>query len=175
MNDKLKIVGIDKSEISTLENPIIGTVGLATCVGVLLYSEEHKKAIVSHVSMDCIGVVEQTLELIDKYKLASSPLKYVIIPGYYENGYHIEKVLESMYSSCPGYFKPYRDNLKNIVGVNLQSHQFAFDASKGIFVTDKVFTNNEKLIDSINDLSKLNNEIDFFNNNIYEDEILKIK
>ena len=143
MNKNLIIAGINEAKISTLENPIIGTVGLATCVGILLYSEEHKKAIVAHVSNNCGECVNDTLKLIEESKLDSSPLKYVIIPGYYKNGYGIEKILDGMYRSCPKYFEPYEVNLENVVGVSGCTHQFAFDASSGHFVTDKIFSNNE--------------------------------
>ena len=143
MNKNLIIAGINEAKISTLENPIIGTVGLATCVGVLLYSEEHKKAIVAHVSNNCGECVNDTLDIMEEYKLDSSPLKYIIIPGYYKNGYDIEKILDDMYKSCPKYFIPFEVNLENVVGISGCTHQFAFDAFSGHFVTDKIFDNNE--------------------------------
>ena len=34
-------------------------------------------------------------------------------------------------------------NLENVVGISGCTHQFAFDASSGHFVTDKIFDNNE--------------------------------
>ena len=143
MNRNLIIAGINEAKVSTLENPIIGTVGLATCVGVLLYSEEYKKAIVAHVSNDCGECVNDTLKLIEESKLDSSLLKYIIIPGYYKNLYGIEKMLDSMYRSCPEYFAPLEVSLENVVGVSGCTHQFAFDAYSGHFVTDKIFDNNE--------------------------------
>ena len=147
MNDKLIIVGVNEAKISTEENSIIGTVGLATCVGVLLYSREHKKAIVAHVASDPLSILDKTLELIDEYNLSSSPLEYKVIRGYYKSGYKTDDVLESMYSAYPKYFIPYQGREYESVGINLESHQFAFDASSGTFVTNQVFSNNESFVE----------------------------
>ena len=49
LKQKMIIVEMNDADISTEEKPIIGTYALATCLGVLLYSEETRKAIVAHI------------------------------------------------------------------------------------------------------------------------------
>ena len=43
-------VGMNEIKITDNENTVIGTNALATCVGVILYSEKHKRAIVGHIA-----------------------------------------------------------------------------------------------------------------------------
>lgn len=83
--EKGTMITINNTDISTEDKSIIGTKSLATCVGILLYSEEKKKAIVSHVSRieeTKLNVVfYQILELIAEH-LTETNLKYLLIEGY---------------------------------------------------------------------------------------------
>lgn len=74
---------MDDTKISTKEKPIIGTQALATCIGVLLYDEENKVAIVAHISSEPIPIIDKIFNLIMKNKLYNNKLKYKIIAGYY--------------------------------------------------------------------------------------------
>lgn len=49
LTEKFNIVASGYIDVSTSEKPIIGVEGLATCIGLLLYNKEHKKAIVAHI------------------------------------------------------------------------------------------------------------------------------
>jgi len=103
MNDKEKLtkkfimVGMNDAKISTEENPIIGTEALATCIGVLLYSEEKKIAIVAHVSSQPMETIDKIFDIIVKNKLYSVNFKYKIIRGYYEEHYGVEDILKNIF------------------------------------------------------------------------------
>lgn len=144
MTKKFINVDMDNVMISTDSKMIIGTSSLATCTGVLIYSEKEKKAIVAHISSyDYKNMVEKIFKLIISSKLYRSSLKYKIIYGG-DRGeaakYHgIIEYLEKHFDNFP---MEKLDNL-SLVGVRFNeddfSNEFAFDASRGIFVTDKVF------------------------------------
>lgn len=139
MTKKMILVGMNDAKISTVDKPIIGTHALATCIGVLLYSEDKKVAIVAHVPSDPMVAIDNIFKVIIENKLVSTTFKYLIIPGYYEEHYDTKFVLEQYFS----HFIPFDDReiLETAVRVDEEttSKEFAFDASTGKFVTDKVF------------------------------------
>jgi len=139
MTKKFILVNMNDAAISTEERPIIGTHALATCIGVLLYSEEKKIAIVAHVPSDPMVAIDRIFEIIIKNKLVSTVFKYKIIPGYYEEHYNTKMLLEKYFS----HFIPFSDSEIPEDAVHIDegttSKEFAFDASTGKFVTDKVF------------------------------------
>ena len=140
MTKKFILVGMDEAKISTHEKPIIGTHALATCIGVLLYSEEKNLAIVAHVSCsEPSEVIDKIFRIIIENKLISTVFKYKIIPGYYEERYNIKFLLEKYFS----HFVPFDEEEvpENAIHIDeeMTSKEFAFDASTGEFVTDKVF------------------------------------
>ena len=136
-------VDMNDAQISTIEKPIIGTDALATCRGVLLYSEEKKVAIVAHVSCDeyvVMDTINKIFKIIVDNKLYGVKFKYKIFPGYYpEDHYGITLILEKYFAD----FMPFGDEelLGNVINRDdaTESCCFAFDASSGRFVTDKVF------------------------------------
>ena len=139
LTKKFTMVGVNDARISTDEKPIVGTEALATCIGVLLYSEEKKIAIVAHVSSQPMETIDKIFNIIVKNKLYSVNFKYKIIPGYYEEHYEVEDILKKHLS----HFTPFEDNEiteKDIrISEEYTSKEFAFDASTGKFVTDKVY------------------------------------
>ena len=75
-------------------------------------------------------------------KLEKAPIKYLIIPGFYEEHYNVKEGLENTFKSFDQFFIPFDKNeipedaiLKH---PELPVHQFAFDASTGEFVSKKV-------------------------------------
>ena len=154
LTKKFILVGMDDTKISTKEKPIIGTQALATCIGVLLYDEENKVAIVAHISSEPIPIIDKIFNLIMKNKLYNNKLKYKIITGYYEGRPDIKKILEAHFKD----FIPLEETLITsnavITDDKIPSRQFAFDASSGKFVSDKVLFGTEYYIinpDSYND------------------------
>ena len=139
------MVKMNHTDISNDIQPIICTQALATCVGVLIYSVDKKKAIVSHVSENWRNSIYQTIDLILKNKLCNSTLKYKIIPGYYHNKKEIVRELENCYKSHSNMFIPFDENeiLENSIHTDEEttSREFAFDASTGKFITDEIFFN----------------------------------
>lgn len=145
LTDKFINVRMNKIEISTEEQPIIGCCSLATCVGILLYSEKHKKAIVAHVADQPYDMFYETIKLILKNKFNDSDIKYKIIPGYYHNHYELKQELELLYKSMTDFFSPFNEENtdENIIKIDdeFTCHEFAFDASKGKFVTNQICIN----------------------------------
>ena len=140
LTKKFIMVGMDDADISTDDNYIIGTEALATCTGVLIYSENTKRAIVAHISSDYKKTIDKLFSIIIENKLYREKLKYAIICGTDKSAhdhYGIINILEE-------YFKDYIPLSNELVssGVlldkNTDSNQFAFDAMNGNFVSDKV-------------------------------------
>jgi len=144
LTKRLKLVTMDEVDISTDEKSIIGTQALSTCVGVLLYSEVKKRAIVAHFSAEWEPLVIPMLELIFENGLNDEDykIKYKIIPGYYEEHYQVKSSLEKVCMSLYPTFIPFDENEipSNAIEKDgeLPAYRFAFDASTGKFVTDKV-------------------------------------
>jgi len=157
LTKKFILVGMDDAKISTEEKPIIGTHALATCVGILLYSEEKKIAIVAHVSSEPMPVLDKIFNIIIKNKLFNVPFKYKIIYGTDREAveyYHVVDILQKHFT----HFTPFDEKELSLNGVRTDeetmSREFAFDASNGEFVTYKVLfgtdyyvVNSEEYID----------------------------
>lgn len=65
-------VRINEVDISTQEQPIIGTEALGPCVGALIYSKKHKKSVVFHTSTEWEPLVVETLIILADNGLISS-------------------------------------------------------------------------------------------------------
>lgn len=147
MSEKMILVNMNEVDISTDDKHIIGTYALATCVGVLLYSEEKNRAIVAHVASEWKYMVQRTIDLIFENGMENSIIKYKIIPGNYYNNYRIKENLEEVYASLYPMFVPFSEKEfpDNAVEIDeaTSSHQFAFDSLNGEFVSDKVLYGKE--------------------------------
>lgn len=146
--------------ISTPEKPIVGTEGLVTCFGLLLYDSEAHEAIVAHIGVEdddthkaiagypnikWYKIVNDALDLIklDKKRI----FKYVIIPGFDSKISDPHKIKEKLIryltntSSDIIEFVPFEDNSNIDIKISLEflSNQFAFDSRSGKFVSHDVF------------------------------------
>lgn len=65
------VVGINEVNISTEEQPVIGTDSLGSCVGVLIYSEKYQKSVVFHTSTNWQKLVVDALIILADNKLIS--------------------------------------------------------------------------------------------------------
>lgn len=141
-SNDIKWVNMNEVAISTPEKTIIGTLGLATCVGVLLYNENEKKAVVGHVSSNWEPMTKELVTVAIQNGLDTSEIKYLIIPGFYEEHYNVKKGLEMFFSELKPLMKPFSENeITNESILNdkeLPSRYFAFDAATGKFVTNKI-------------------------------------
>lgn len=139
LTKKFTLVDMNDAMISTEERTIIGTQALSTCIGVLLYNAEKKLAIVAHIVPDKVDAIDKIFEIIIKHKLWSTNFKYKIIPGYYPEHYNTIELIEK-------HLKDYTPFDEAKIPINAirrddesESCEFAFDASTGTFVTDKVY------------------------------------
>lgn len=143
LTKKFILVGMEDAKISTVEKPIIGTHALATCHGVLLYSEETKQAIVAHVPCDeykAIDTINKIFRLIRENNLLKIKFKYKIFSGYYvEDHYNITELLEKHFTDFIPFDEKYIPENAIQKDESTESCEFAFDASNGKFVSDKVF------------------------------------
>lgn len=158
---KLTIVGMNHAGITTIDKPIIGTRSLSTCLGVLLYDEQDKIAIVAHTtSGDPNVAMQEVIKLIKENKLEFASFKYKVFDGYYKEGaefYHTkERIIKSirfniLFNAPFSESKiPQRALLKNPI---LPSNEFYFDASTGKFVTSEVLPlllQNNTVIEEVN-------------------------
>lgn len=154
-----KMVHMNEINISTDDFPIIGTQGLGPCVAILVYSEEEKRAIVAHIPDTTKDYFPILLDIIAVYNLYKKPLKYKVIKGYYDNGYKVDELLEKKFKVYPHLFIPFENIPNNAINVdeNSTSHEFAFDANTGEFVTEKVFFGYE--YNRIHEINNLNNHM----------------
>lgn len=140
LTKKFIMVDMDDACISTDDMHIIGTQALATCTGVLIYSENVKKAIVAHISSDYMKTINRIFELVVENKLYRETLKYKIIRGTDREAHDYYGIIDLLEK----YFKDYvpfsDDEISNgvVLDDNTYSNQFAFDALTGKFVSDKV-------------------------------------
>ena len=132
------LVGMNDAKISTSDKHIIGTDALATCVGLLLYSEEKKIAIVAHIAPGNIETIDKVFQIILKNKLWNIKFKYLIVPGYYKEHYNTIELIKKHMAD----FTPFDSSMipENAIRCDEEktSREFAFDASTGKFMTDKV-------------------------------------
>lgn len=148
LTKKFILVKMDEVQISTKEKPIIGTQGLATCTGLLLYCKDKQIAIVAHIGSDVKKIIDKVLDILENNNINFENIEYHIIPGY--DRYDEERInaiikylkLGNVTRMLLNDFKPYKKNkIKHnsiTLDTNTLSIQFAFDANLGIFVTDKV-------------------------------------
>ena len=140
--NKFKLIGMNEANISTIDKTIIGTTGLSTCVGILLYCEQTKQAIVAHSSSDWKSIILQIYQLISEHNLINSTFKYKIFQGYYKSQYNTEYYIDSVFKDDK-HFIPFNNNdiPDNAILTNNEEfhNSFAFDSESGKFVTDKIF------------------------------------
>ena len=139
---KMILVRMEDAKISTTEKPIIGTQALATCIGVLLYNEEKKLAIVAHIppnEFNALITIDKIFQIIIKNKLASTTFKYIIIPGYYKENYKVKELIEKHFNHFTPFDEKQIPNYAIQIDENTTTHEFAFDASTGEFVTNNVY------------------------------------
>lgn len=178
LTKKFIMINMNEIGISNEEKPIIGTQGLSSCIGFILYNKEHKKAIVGHVSCDKImsnaGLEDICLDIygiVCENELLNSSFDLQIIEGAYRSQYEIYshelEILKESYKTKYNLLEVLEENIKRIGFIKIDSvnmvnfpanafqivdeygnciynqgatlsKQFAYDASSGEFVTDKV-------------------------------------
>lgn len=140
--NKFIYVDMNDAQITTEEKTIIGTDSLATCIGVLLYSEDKRRAIVAHVAPDKLEITTKIAQLLVENDLVELPIKYKIISGYYDEHYNTKERLEKSFNCFIPFSEEEISDNAIIRNEKYTSCEFVFDASTGKFITEKDFFNN---------------------------------
>lgn len=142
---KLTIVSMNHAGITALDKPIIGTHSLATCLGILLYDEEQKIAIVAHATTGDPNIaMNEVLTIIKENNLEFAKFKYKVFDGYYKEGaefYHTKEEIVKYIRLNILFNIPFSEeeipSTALIKNPNLEANEFYFDASTGKFVTSE--------------------------------------
>ena len=131
-------VGMNEIKITDNENTVIGTNALATCVGVILYSEKHKRAIVGHIANEPELNFIKMIYMLEMNGFTDSKINYAVIGGYYYNHYELCYKLYNLFNKYKETFIPLEYNNDDILkDEGLPSVGFIFDASTGKFINSK--------------------------------------
>lgn len=131
-------VGMNEIKITDSNNKMIGTQALATCVGVILYIEKYKTALVAHISDKPEQYFERILYILKENNLLDSKVKYAVIRGYYYNHYELYENLCSLFEEFKELFIPLNYKKSDIEkDEELPALQFIFNAETGNFVKSK--------------------------------------
>lgn len=153
--DKLKYLLIQKSTLasigcvvySTEKKPIVGTMALDTCHGILFYNRSKKVAIVGHETPGSTSATRKILSAISKSSDENQVWEYLIISGF-RNVERKDNKKENIIRNIILLFKkpnirliPFTDISTNAIKLDEQtlSYEFAFDAESGKFVTNILF------------------------------------
>lgn len=145
--EKFKMIRINEIGISTDVTPIIGTQGLATCIGFILYSKEKKKAIVGHVNCDRlmtdIGLADINLELFSimcDNRLINASFDLKIIEGAYKSkeiySYELDLLKESLKDKY-SLLEVLEESLKKVDFINVKSVDKILTSSNNIQTVDE--------------------------------------
>ena len=160
MQNDFVLVPMDEIIVSNATDTMIGTNGLATSMGILLYAPSKKRALLYHASTNKSGsspsdeassifalLCKKTFE----YHLSNEQFKYLVIVGHYldqihlDKAYHIRDELLKYFAVFNQQFSPFLENDLSYDAIKLhhQTHslEFVFDADSGQFITNAFFPN----------------------------------
>lgn len=144
--EKTSLAEMGRVVEATRDKPIIGTLALDTCYGILFYDRARKEGICGHaVPGSLTNVMAEMMKWLDG---RVGLVEYMILPGYrnvdYKNYSGLNELVDYMTKN-----KPEGINLNMLkvgtsgyrVHQSTLSYEFAFDTSRGKFVTEYVFFN----------------------------------
>ncbi len=147
---KSSLAGMGCIVKSTPVRPIVGTQALDTCYGILFYDRHKREAFCGHAAPSSLAptMYQMIKALGDKPRI----VEYMIIPGFRneDRGDYsgLEELTECMRNSTPCNirFKTFNYGYSRVVNLDDRtlSYEFAFDASKGEFVTSTLFFDETK-------------------------------
>ena len=142
--DKTSMAGLNQIVVSNDDEFIIGTLGLATCFGIVLYDRKNKWGMVGHATPSKkVEVLNKMIKLLPKDK--NLTIEYEVVPGYDNAENKDEKGLEELilyiYDNTPDNIKlvPFKTDLGVRLHNKTKSYEFAFDVNTGISVGDSIF------------------------------------
>ena len=142
------IADMDQVVVSTPDKPIIGTMALDTCFGILFYDRKNKFGICGHaVPYNTFGIIVEMLKQIPES--TEGIIEYTIVPGYramkqkkFEREDEIQDILRNYMSINPKiHFTSLKTPLNPSMPNGLLCYDFAFDTIFGKDVTSIVFKN----------------------------------
>lgn len=136
---------------------VIGTKAIASCIGVLLYDKENKKAIVGHFNSnmydgeeveDAIRIyIELCNSMLDNN--FSENVSYLILPGVVGNKDRINTVALELEKYLANYEKISTDADDIRINEETESLEFVFDPINNTFLTEKYYPNdNDYIVDA---------------------------
>ena len=143
LEKKSSIAHMGEIVVSTREKPIVGTIGLATCYGIIFYDRKNKKAWVGHGPASA-PIFTLSIMLKD-IKNVIGDLEYGIIPSWDNIKKHDFKICDEMddylHRNCPKYIRLLQITNLDIKQDNRSnpSYEFAFNAETGKSVTYELF------------------------------------
>lgn len=142
------IADMDQVVVSTPDKPIIGTMALDTCFGILFYDRKNKFGICGHADpYNTFGIIVEMLKQIPES--TEGIIEYTIVPGYramkqkkFEREDEIQDILRNYMSINPKiHFTSLKTPLDPSMPKGLLCYDFAFDTISGKDVTSIVFKN----------------------------------
>lgn len=142
------IADMDQVVVSTPDKPIIGTMALDTCFGILFYDRKNKFGICGHADpYNTFGIIVEMLKQIPES--TEGIIEYTIVPGYramkqkkFEREDEIQDILRNYMSINPKiHFTSLKTPLDPSMPNGLLCYGFAFDTISGKDVTSIVFKN----------------------------------
>ncbi len=129
LRSKFINVYMNETKISTNDKPIIGTGGLQTCIGFILYNKDIKKAIVGHVSTSKLinddGLEEirkQIKTIVDENKLNGLTFDLMLVEGgekYKRPVYNWDLKTLNLEKTRYSVFEILEETLKNLGVINI--------------------------------------------------------
>lgn len=121
--------------MSSNAKPIIGTVALDTCFGIVFYDRKNKKGIVGHAAPSGKTATMQAM-LNSLEKGNQQVIEYAIVSGYRNEERRdysgVEELIEYLRKKCPPNIKliPF-DSLNVQINYSTLTYEFAFDVNTG--------------------------------------------
>lgn len=147
-----ELINVSMNQIKCVHgnHSLIGTKGIASCIGVLLYDRLNKKAIVGHFNSNKYDGLESEdasyifMELKDAIlnNNLSNELVYLLVPGIVGNTARIKNVALELEKYLENYEK--MDCIEDsaiMMNVETESLEFVFDPNNNKFLTHKFFPN----------------------------------
>ena len=130
---------------STPERPIIGTMALASCYGIIFYDRENKFAIVGHANPSSrIKIMDRMMDFVKK--IGCNNIEYAVINGYfnvqkknYKGEFELLKFLEEKSRNLNINIKPLQTDLGVQLDKKKEGYEFAFDVNSGKSVSEYYF------------------------------------
>lgn len=154
MDFELTNVYMNEVKCTTRYGEVIGTKAIASCIGVLLYDKENKKAIVGHLNSNMYDGFEVEDAIRIYIELCncmldnnfSENVSYLILPGIVGNKDRINTVALELEKYLANYEKMDVDSSAIKIHGETESLEFIFDPGHDIFLTGKYYPNDSDYI-----------------------------